>query len=178
MTGVPGGRIRPIPRSSPVGTPPTRSAALRREPDRAMSPGRALDDLITIRGVAAAGHAVNLAKNVYADVLVLSPSGRLDHDNCAPLQVAISEHLDQGARAVVFDLSGLEYVSSAGLRCFMLVAKEVRMHGGRTLVAAMQPVVAEILEISRFNLILDAFPTVRAALEAISPASVRAYDRA
>ena len=41
----------------------------------------------------------------------------------------------------------------------------------------MQPVVGEIFEISRFNLILDAFPTVPAALESLSPQSARAYHR-
>jgi anti-sigma B factor antagonist len=125
---------------------------------------------------------VNLSKTAYANVLVLSLDGRLDHDNCAQFQAAVGEHLDEAgrarARAVVFDLSRLEYVSSAGLRSFMLAAKQARGFDCRLLVAAMQPVVAEIFEISRFNLILDAFPTVRAALQATSPESALAYDRA
>ena len=41
----------------------------------------------------------------------------------------------------------------------------------------MQPVVGEIFEISRFSMILEAFPTVRAALESISPEAALAYDR-
>ena len=125
---------------------------------------------------------MNLAKSMYADVLVLSPQGRLDHDNCAEFHVALDQYLEEteglAVRGVVFDLSALEYVSSAGLRCFMLAAKQARAHGGKILVAAMQPVVGEIFEISRFNLILDAFPTVHAALESLSPESARAYDRA
>jgi anti-sigma B factor antagonist len=125
---------------------------------------------------------VNLSKTAYADVLVLSLDGRLDHDNCAQFQDAATRYLDEAgrakARAVVFDLSQLEYVSSAGLRSFMLAAKQARGYDCRLLVAAMQPVVAEIFDISRFNLVLDAFPTVRAALQAISPESVLAYDRA
>ena len=125
---------------------------------------------------------MNLAKSIYADVLVLSPEGRLDHDNCAEFHVALDHYLDEtgdlAMRGVVFDLSALEYVSSAGLRCFMLAAKQARAHGGKILIAAMQPVVDEIFEISRFNLILDAFPTVHAALESLSPESARAYDQA
>ena len=38
-------------------------------------------------------------------------------------------HVDQSARdggAVVLDLSGLEYVSSAGLRCFMLASRQAK----------------------------------------------------
>ena len=124
---------------------------------------------------------MNLSKSMYADVLVLSPEGRLDHDNCAAFHSALERYLDEPssstARGVVFDLSGLEYVSSAGLRCFMLAAKQARAYGGKILIAAMQPVVGEIFEISRFSMILEAFPTVRAALESLSPESVQAYDR-
>jgi len=125
---------------------------------------------------------VNLAKSIYADVLVLSPEGRLDHDNCAAFHSALERYLEEpgstAARGVVFDLGSLDYVSSAGLRCFMLAAKQARAHGGKILIAAMQPVVAEIFEISRFSMILEAFPTVRAALESLSPESALAYDRA
>jgi len=125
---------------------------------------------------------VKLAQSSYADVLVLSPQGRLDHDNCAEFHLALDNYLEQtgdkSTRGVVLDLSGLEYVSSAGLRCFMLAAKQARAHGGRIVIAAMQPVVGEIFEISRFNLILDAFPTVLAALESLSPESAQAYDQA
>lgn len=125
---------------------------------------------------------MNLAKSTYADALVLSPQGRLDHDNCAEFHSALEAYLvktgGKKVRGIVFDLSEMEYISSAGLRCFMLAAKQAKAHGGKILVAAMQPVVAEIFEISRFTMILDAFPTVRAALEALSPECALAYDRA
>ena len=100
---------------------------------------------------------------MYADVLVLSPQGRLDHDNCAEFHLALDNYLEQKG--------------DKSMRCFMLAAKQARAHGGRILIAAMQPVVGEIFEISRFNLILDAFPTVPAALESLSPQSARAYHR-
>ena len=125
---------------------------------------------------------MNLSKSLYADVLVLTPAGRLDHDNSAAFHSALEHHLEEpgrtATRGVVFDLGSLEYVSSAGLRCFMLAAKQARAHGGKILIAAMQPVVAEIFEISRFSMILEAFPTVRAALESISLESALIYDRA
>ena len=124
---------------------------------------------------------MNLSKSMYADVLVLTTAGRLDHDNCAEFHSALEGYLEEptsaAARGVVFDLAGLEYVSSAGLRCFMLAAKQARAHGGKILIAAMQPVVAEIFEISRFSMILEAFPTVRTALESLSQESALAYDR-
>jgi anti-anti-sigma factor len=79
-------------------------------------------------------------------------------------------------RAIVLDLSGMEYVSSAGLRCFMLAAREARARKGRILVAAMQPVVAEIFQISRFDRVFEVFPTLRDALASVSPGAAAAFS--
>jgi anti-anti-sigma factor len=78
---------------------------------------------------------------------------------------------------VVLDLSGLAYVSSAGLRCFMLAAKETRAAGGRIVLAALRPVVAEIFQISRFDMVFEIFPSVREALSALSASAAAAFDR-
>lgn len=78
---------------------------------------------------------------------------------------------------MVLDLSRLEYVSSAGLRCLMLAAKEAGAKNVRMVVAGMQPVVAEIFQISRFHLVFDIFPSLRDALAAVSPQAAQAFDR-
>ena len=57
----------------------------------------------------------------------------------------LAEHLDacsSEAASLVLDLSGLEYVSSAGLRCLMMAARQATAHQSRIMVAAPQPVVA------------------------------------
>jgi hypothetical protein len=60
----------------------------------------------------------------------------------------------------------------------MMAAKQLRGQQRKLGVAAAKPLVGEIFEISRFNLILDLSPTVRAGLERMSPAAVAAYDAA
>jgi len=77
----------------------------------------------------------------------------------------------------VVDLSGLEYVSSAGLRCFMLAAKQAGTQGGKIVLAALRPVVAEIFQISRFDMVFELHPSVRAALAAVSAEAAAAFDR-
>jgi len=121
-----------------------------------------------------------LAHRLYETALVLAPTGRLDHDNCEAFREELAPHLERSAKdgaSLVLDLSGLEYVSSAGLRCFMLAAKQAKAQNSRIVIAAMQPVVAEIFQIARFNLVFDAFPRVRDALAALSPAAAAAFDR-
>ena len=116
----------------------------------------------------------------FADALVVDVAGRLDQDNCDVFRADLKVHVEQSAHeggTVVLDLSGLEYVSSAGLRCFMLAFRQAKEQRGRVLVAALQPMVAEIFEISHFNLVFQVFPTVREALAAASAEAALAFDK-
>ena len=122
-----------------------------------------------------------LAHRLYDNALVLAPSGRLDHDNCEAFREALAPHLQSSAKdamPIVLDLSGLEYVSSAGLRCFMLASRQAKAQHGRIFVAALQPMVAEIFQISHFNLVFQVFPTVRDAIAAVSPEASMAFEKA
>lgn len=122
-----------------------------------------------------------LSHRNYGNARAVAPTGRLDHENCDAFRAELAPHLEACTRehtSLVLDLSGLEYVSSAGLRCLMLAAKEARgAQDGRVMVAAMQPVVAEIFQISRFNLVFEVFPTLREALASVSRQAAEAFDR-
>ena len=123
---------------------------------------------------------MKLDSRTYADTLVVAPTGRLDHDNCEAFRAGLQPLLDRALASrqrIVVDLSGLEYVSSAGLRCFMLAAKQAAMKKGRLAVAAPCPVVAEIFEISRFNMVFRVFPAMREALTFLSADAAAAFER-
>ena len=121
-----------------------------------------------------------IASQIFGNALVLKVVGRLDQDTCEAFRRDLAPELKTataGALTIVLDLSELEYVSSAGLRCFMLAAKETKSHEGRIVVAALQPMVDEIFQISRFDLLIPVFPTLRAALESVSADSAIAFDK-
>jgi len=123
---------------------------------------------------------MKLDSRTYADTLVVAPAGRLDHDNCEAFRAGLQPLLDRALASrqrIVVDLSGLEYVSSAGLRCFMLAAKQAGTQGGKIVLAALRPVVAEIFQISRFDMVFEIYPSVREALATLSPAAASAFDQ-
>jgi anti-anti-sigma factor len=123
---------------------------------------------------------MNVTLRRYASAAVLQVAGRLDQDSCDGFRAELGKHVEAAAHdggTVVLDLSGLEYVSSAGLRCFMLASREAKARQSRIFVAALQPMVEEIFEISHFNLVFQVFPTVREALAAVSPEAAAAYAR-
>src|SRR5436305_8595204 len=122
---------------------------------------------------------MNLISRRYADVVVAEASGRIDFTNAEAFKSALWQALEQnsGERGpVVIDFSRVDYISSVGLRVLMVAAKE--MNGGRRkiTIAAPSPVVQEIIEISRFHMILSVFSSVREALERLSPQALAAHD--
>lgn len=122
--------------------------------------------------------AGQLPASRYADVVVVAPQDRLDHANGDAFSLALEPYLADcrpGGIHLVLDLSALRYVSSAGLRCFMLAAKQAKAQGGEVVIAGMQAVVREIFEISRFTLLFKVFDDVSAALEALSPRAAQVH---
>ena len=122
---------------------------------------------------------MDLSTRRFADVVVAEPAGRIDYTNAegfkSMLWPALAQNRDERG-AFVLDFSRVSYISSVGLRVLMLAAKEMNAEQRKFAIAAPPPVVREILDISRFNLILAIFSTVREALEQLSPAALAAYD--
>ena len=99
-------------------------------------------------------------------VRVLSVQGRIDHARAADFQQALAAHLidcNAHGQALVLDFGAVDYVSSIGLRALMLAAKQVKAQNGRIAIAALTPVVSEVFQISRFNLVFNVYDSVEAA---------------
>jgi anti-sigma B factor antagonist len=117
----------------------------------------------------------------FADVVVATPVGRIDHSNATPFEEALQPLLaqsDGGKHSLVLDFAGVEYISSVGLRVLMTAAKQARAHDSRLAVACLQPVVAEIFAISRFDRVFELYPSLPAALAQLSPPALEAFNAA
>ena len=124
---------------------------------------------------------MNVTSRRFANAVVVLAAGRLDQDTCEAFRGDLLKYVEEAAHgggAIVLDLSALEYVSSAGLRCFMLASRQAKAQHGRIFVAALQPMVSEIFQISHFNLVFQVFPTVREAVSAVSADAAAAFDKA
>jgi anti-anti-sigma factor len=94
------------------------------------------------------------------NVLVVAPRGRLDSAAAPAFEQRLLGHLDTGERGVVLDLTGLDYISSAGLRVLLVVAKRLRAGNRRFVVCALRSAVREVFELSGFTAIFEIRPTV------------------
>ena len=75
-------------------------------------------------------------------------TGRLDTNTAPELDETLNRVLanTQSAR-LVFDLSQLDYLSSAGIRCFVRARKAIEPRGGQVAIVNPQPPVRKVLEI-------------------------------
>jgi anti-anti-sigma factor len=124
---------------------------------------------------------VQLTTQHFADTIVVAPAGRIDHRSAAELEAALLPLLSQAAErrgALVLDFSGVEYISSVGLRVLMIAAKQMRAAQAKLSVAALRSVVAEIFSISRFDKVLTVNATLEDALAQSSDTALAAYRSA
>jgi len=83
------------------------------------------------RPLPAANEKYGYRSKTYGDVLVLCHR-RIDHANSEVFRRALNpliERCSANGQRLVLDLAGVDYVSSAGLRCFMLAEKAGQVAG-------------------------------------------------
>ncbi len=84
----------------------------------------------------------------------LSLSGRLDTMTSNELASTLSEVFEEGFENLVFDLSGLDYISSAGLRVFLSAQKKINAEGLQMKVVGSNESVKEVFEVTGFTSII------------------------
>lgn len=87
--------------------------------------------------------------------LVISLQGRLDGTNSKTVESDILGRLQGGPARLALDLSLVDYISSAGLRVVLVVAKRLKQPGSAFILYGIKPHIREIFEISGFLSILD-----------------------
>ncbi|TXT29513.1 MAG: stage II sporulation protein AA (anti-sigma F factor antagonist) [Rhodocyclaceae bacterium] len=113
---------------------------------------------------------MNLPTREQAGVLIVSVSGRIDHISSEEFTKALDPLLDQcvqGRPSVLLDFSGVDYISSAGLRVLMMASRRSKAQKGVFAIAALQPMVQEVFAISRFNLIVPCYVSVETACKVL-----------
>ncbi|MBV8190028.1 MAG: STAS domain-containing protein [Alphaproteobacteria bacterium] len=99
--------------------------------------------------------------------IILQPCGRMDSQTSPDLLPSIESKLRDSTKNVVLDLAEVPYVSSAGLRIFLLIAKQVAAARGKFAITSLRPEIREVLTISGLSSILQIYDTPQSALSAL-----------
>lgn len=74
-------------------------------------------------------------------------SGSLDTATAPELEKELAPFLNGSIRDLIFDLADLKFISSAGLRVFSVVRKQLKERGGQASFIHMQPQIEAVFEI-------------------------------
>jgi len=85
---------------------------------------------------------MNIEKKTDGNVLTVVPDGRIDTLTAPELEASLTF---DGVTEIVFDLSKVDYISSAGLR--VLVRAKKRLPAGRIVIAHACQIVREVFDI-------------------------------
>lgn len=114
--------------------------------------------------LAKGGGTMEVTKEQKGTALIVRISGRLDILNSKELGNELQSMIDAGHHYLALDLSGLEYVSSSGLRVLLQARKTLKPLGGTVVLCAMTDFVRKVIDTTGFASIFKAFPTVEEAL--------------
>ena len=99
-----------------------------------------------------------------AGVVVVSPQGRIDSTTSAILERHLQGVAAAGQTRVVVDFTGVDYISSAGLRVLLALAKRGRDQKGRVALFGMNDSVRQVFELAGFVALFTIAPTRAEAL--------------
>ena len=125
--------------------------------------------------ISGSGSALSVKFDDYADCRVVSVVGRVDHTNSGTFLDDLSRHAEAATSGMVVDLSGLDFITSAGLRTLLLANRTISANGGRLAVTGMSGSVREVFRISKFDTLLPVTDSVADGVARISDAARQAY---
>jgi anti-anti-sigma factor len=107
---------------------------------------------------------MNLTKKNVGGFCVVGIEGRIDTTNFNTFEKEITGIIDSGNTNIVLNCSNMNYISSSGLRVFLIAQKKLITLGGKLHLCEMQPTIKEIFDISGFSTIFKIFDTEDKAL--------------
>lgn len=94
---------------------------------------------------------------------VLYVQGRIDTSTADAFQTLIQPTLDRVSDDLVFEFSGLEYISSAGLRVMLRIARQLAANQGRAVLCGMNAETKDIFDVSGFTQLFNIAESVESA---------------
>lgn len=101
------------------------------------------------------------------NLLVVTVKGRLDAETAPQFEGTISGFIAEGEKGFLIDLFDLQYISSAGLRSLLVLAKKLKAQGRKLLFAGLHGPVDEVFKISGFYSIFEISDTIESALSQV-----------
>jgi anti-anti-sigma factor len=96
--------------------------------------------------------------------VLLKVTGRMDAENAREFEQACETWITRGAKHLIADLNGLQYVSSMGLRSFLAVAQKLQSTSGSLILCGLHGLPRQVFEMTRLIGVFPVFETTEQAI--------------
>jgi anti-anti-sigma factor len=110
---------------------------------------------------------VNLTEQKVGSVNIIEVAGRVDSANAPKLQERAGAIFASGDGSVLLDLAKVEYISSAGFRSLLLLARQAKETKKPFVLCGLTPKVRQLFDLGGF---LDLLPVAATREEGIAAA--------
>src|SRR5262245_49528763 len=110
---------------------------------------------------------MDISEDKKADALIVGLEGRLDATTAKMFEDKILGVIKSGAQRLVVDLSQLEYISSSGLRVFLLAVKRLQATDGKIVLCGLQDNGRQVFDLAGFSSILSIFGSRDEAIQGL-----------
>jgi anti-sigma B factor antagonist len=117
--------------------------------------------------------AIEIQQEQHGTTRILALSGRLDTDTSADVELALQDLLAAGERNFLIDLTGIGYVSSAGLRVLLGTAKQLEGGKGSLRLCGLNASVRQVFDVAGFSKLFALFPDRAAALGEVGNVKIK-----
>lgn len=93
------------------------------------------------------------------DVIVISVQGRLDAASSPQLEKKINAIIESGHFKIILNLSGVDYLSSAGMRLMLSVSKKLKHLEGKIVACGLNDDVMDVIKMAGFHQVLELYAT-------------------
>lgn len=113
---------------------------------------------------------MEMSTSQQGEFTIIETSGRLGFDESARAGEIVEQAIEAAEKGVVCDCEGLEYISSAGLRVFLIAAKSAKEQGKQFVACGLNENIMSVFVISGFERIVPLHADRQAALTALANA--------
>ena len=111
---------------------------------------------------------MQISQEQQQDVIVVAPKGRIDSTTSAALESHLWQVAKAGPPRLVIDFSDVDYISSAGLRVMLTLAKRIRDARGALALCSLSDSVRQVFELAGFLPLFSIEGTRDAAVRAVT----------
>ncbi|NGX54634.1 MAG: Anti-sigma-B factor antagonist [Chlamydiae bacterium] len=92
------------------------------------------------------------------DVIVVRVEGRLDAASSPQLEKQINSIIEAGHFKLLLNFSGVDYLSSAGMRLMLSASKKLKSLEGRLIACSLNEEVMDVIKMAGFNQVIEIYP--------------------